>query len=458
MTLSEFIESCNGLFCPGQKGLVAVSGGVDSTVLCDLMHQAGFPFAIAHCNFHLRPGDCDRDEQFVRQLAVHYGVEVHVAQFQAESYAKEHGFSIEEAARKLRYDFFEEIYAQKQGEHDGFAYIATAHHRDDATETFFINLLRGTGIAGLHGIRPRNGHVVRPLLPFGRDEIEDFARQHGLRYVEDCTNDSLVYRRNQIRHRLMPLLRELSPGIDATMQRNMARLRDVECVYRRAVDKLREDVVTVNGDVASIRIEDIMALEPRRTLLFELLSPYGFNGAVVDDLLRCLGQGCTSTGRTFLSASHRVVVDRDCVLIASRGVGGGGECFVVGRADVPSDGEGLLRLGDGLAMRFGVRTDVVSCKVPCEVALFDADALRWPLEVRHWRAGDRLRPFGMRGRRLVSDLLTERKLSRLQKERVWVVCDAEGEVLWVAGLRASGLCAVKEGTSRVLRLRLEGVI
>ena len=279
MTLNGFIESCNGLFCRGQKGLVAVSGGVDSSVLCELMHRAGFAFAMAHCNFHLRPGDCDRDERCVRGLEVRYGVEVHVAQFDTEDYAREHGYSVEEAARKLRYDFFVGVM-----DREGLDYVATAHHRDDATETFFINLLRGTGIAGLHGIRPRNGHVVRPLLSFGRDEIEDFARQHGLRYVEDCTNDSLVYRRNQIRHRLMPLLRELSPGIDATMQRNMARLRDVECVYRRAVDKLREDVVTVNGDVASIRIEDIMALEPRRTLLFELLSPYGFNGAVVDDL------------------------------------------------------------------------------------------------------------------------------------------------------------------------------
>ena len=226
------------LFPTGQQVLLAVSGGIDSVVLTHLMHSAGYPFAIAHCNFHLRPGDCDRDETFVRQLAATYAVPIHVAQFDTASHAASHHQSIEQAARQLRYEYFEQLRLQH-----GYAAILTAHHRDDSTETFFLNLLRGTGLAGLHGILPVQGHIVRPLLPFGRSDIEAYAAQHRLTHVEDSTNASLDYLRNQVRHRLLPLLRELQPAADHTLQQTILHLQSTERLYQALLAPLQQQLV-----------------------------------------------------------------------------------------------------------------------------------------------------------------------------------------------------------------------
>ena len=204
----EFIKK-EHLLVEGQRVLLAVSGGRDSVAMCELMSLAGFAFGIAHCNFHLRPGDCDRDEEFVLRLAKKYNVPCYVREFDTVSYASQHSLSIEEAARQLRYGFFDEI-AKKES----YSAISTAHHRDDAIETFFINLLRGTGISGLHGIKPRNGIVVRPMLAFGRNEIDDFVQEHGLKYVDDYTNMQAIYLRNKIRLNLIPLLREIQPSFE----------------------------------------------------------------------------------------------------------------------------------------------------------------------------------------------------------------------------------------------------
>ena len=226
------------LFPTGQEVLIAVSGGIDSVVLSHLMHSAGYPFAIAHCNFHLRPSDCDRDEDFVRRLAASYGVPVHVAQFDTRTHAANHHQSIEQAARNLRYDFFEQL---RQQHH--YAAILTAHHRDDSTETFFLNLLRGTGIAGLHGILPIQGHIVRPLLPFSRSDIEAYAAQQHLSHVEDSTNASLDYLRNQVRHRLLPLLRELQPAADSTLQQTVLNLQYTEQLYLALLAPIRQQLI-----------------------------------------------------------------------------------------------------------------------------------------------------------------------------------------------------------------------
>ncbi len=245
------------LFPPGQTVLLAVSGGRDSVVMAHLFHRAGIPFEIAHCNFHLRPGDCDRDEAFVRQLAAAYGVACHVASFDTRAVAAATGESIEQAARRLRYEFFARIITHNNSKlktHNSklITLLATAHHRDDSVETFFLNLFRGTGIAGLHGIRPRTElktqnskpiTVVHPMLSFGRADIDDYVRRHGLEYVEDYTNSELDARRNRIRHQLMPLLRELYPSVDATMQANIGRLHDTELIYRAYIDELRQRLI-----------------------------------------------------------------------------------------------------------------------------------------------------------------------------------------------------------------------
>lgn len=382
------------LFSQRDEVLLAVSGGRDSALLAHLMHEAGFRFTIAHCNFHLRPGDCDRDEAFVRRLAESYGVPCHVAQFDTRAVAADSGESIEEAARRLRYEYFASLNSQ-------FHIVATAHHRDDSVETFFLNLFRGTGIAGLHGIRPvsqlrvndRVLTVVHPLLPFSRAEIDAYVEARGLAYVEDYTNALLDARRNRIRLQLLPLLRELYPSVDATMEANMQRLADVGEVYRRYVDDLRARVIhkyesrlpSLPVEIYAVALSDIKTLDPQRTLLFELLRPYGFNAAVVDDILATRG-----TGRLFYSPTHVAELHRQQLLVAPICDPGTNSSFLIHHSS---------------------------------------------FTVRPWRPGDRFRPKGMNGTRLVSDFLKDLHLSRIERQYVMVQTAPDGTIRSVVGLR-----------------------
>ena len=385
----QFVDEQH-LFPSGQMVLLAVSGGRDSVAMFDLCRRAGIPFAVAHCNFHLRPGDCDRDQQFVADLAASHDVPFHTADFDTHAVAAATGQSIEEAARSLRYAFFADLCRRH-----AYPCVATAHHADDSVETFFLNLFRGTGIDGLHGIRPLSElkmqneelRIIRPLLCFSRADIDAYVDARGLAYVEDSTNAELDARRNRIRHRLMPLLRELYPSVDATMQANIARLSDVGEVYRAYVDDLRARVIhkydsrlpSLPVAVQAIALSDIQALNPRRTLLFELLRPYGFNAATVDDILAARG-----TGRLFYSATHVAELHRGQLLIAPQ-------------SQLP--------------------------------------ASHHQPSTRPWRPGDRFRPKGMRGSRLVSDFLKDLHLSRIERQYVMVSVDADGVIRSVIGLR-----------------------
>ncbi len=425
------------LFAEGQQVLLAVSGGRDSVTLCHLVAHAKIPFAIAHCNFHLRPGDCDRDEAFVRRLAQDYGVPCYVAQFDTHKYALENKLSIEEAARKLRYDFFE-----RQRQAIGFQLIATAHHRDDTIETFLINLLRGTGIAGLHGIPLRNGHIVRPLLPFGRKEIDDYVSRQGLEYVEDCTNSQTLYLRNRIRLQLMPLLRQLSPSFDSVMEGNMSRLADAAQIYQSHFERIRTLLLHPDGEGYSIDIDELKSLSPLKTSLFELLRPFGFSSSVVDEVVAALD---SQSGKQFYSSSHLLVKDRSSLLIMP----------VRGNADtleytVFPDGDNI-QLPIPLRFETAVAT-TTRFRLPSNEACFDLDRIALPLTLRHWRHGDRFIPFGMKGSRLVSDLFSDLKLSLNEKKSTWILCDAGGTILWVVGLRASATAAVTPSTKRILKV------
>lgn len=428
------------LIAAGQQVLLAVSGGRDSVVMADLMARAGQAFAIAHCNFHLRPGDCDRDEQFVRGLAEGYGVRCFVAQFDTEAYAQSHKLSVEEAARVLRYDFFEKVRMR-----EGFDWAATAHHRDDATETFFINLLRGTGIAGLHGIRPRNGYVIRPMLCFGREDIDRYVQRRGVAFVEDSTNAQPIYLRNRIRQQLIPLLRDLSSSFDMTMQDTMEHLREAELIYRDAVEQQRRQLLHVTSTAIQIDIKGLRCQPALSTLLFELLRPYGFSSAVTAQIVDSLdGQ----SGLQFFSPTHKLIKDRDVLLVVPLDATAENS-----RYTVEASCEALTEPLSLQMERLDVENAVL--KVPCSVACFDYDRLRFPLHLRHWQRGDRFQPYGMNGTRLVSDLFTDAKLSREAKSHSWLLCDAEDRILWVVGLRAAAVAVVTRSTKQVYRITLK---
>ena len=419
------------LFPTGQEVLLAVSGGIDSVVLAHLMHSAGFPYAIAHCNFHLRPDDCDRDEAFVRALARDYGVAIHVAQFQTGEYARQHGLGTEDAARRLRYDWF----ARLCGEH-GYPALLTAHHRDDSNETFFLNLLRGTGLTGLHGILPVNGIVVRPLLPFSRAEIEEYALSQGLSHVEDFTNASLLYRRNQVRHRLLPLLRELQPTADSSVARTVDNLQSVERLYMAMLQPIRQQMLTVLPD-GTLRLSlDFSSVLPGdrsgtvgTQLLFELLRPYGFNAAAAASIL-----AADTPGRTFRSSSHMAVLDRGFLLISP----------LQGKAQEPLPGLQIQPLS-------AAQSFPNPRALPPDQMLLDADTVVLPLSLRHWREGDRFQPLGMPGcSQLLSDYFSDHKYSLLDKQRQLLLVDADDRILWIVGHRTSHHCRVTPDSQRLL--------
>ncbi len=424
------------LFAEGRQVLLAVSGGRDSVVLCDLVARTGQPFAIAHCNFHLRGDESNRDEAFVRQLAAGYGVRCFVAQFDTEAVARERGLSVEAAARQLRYGFFEQLRCS-----EGFDVVATAHHRDDSTETFFINLLRGTGIGGLHGIRPRNGNVVRPLLPFSRDEINAYVAERHLSFVDDHTNSEPIYLRNKIRLQLMPLLRELMPSVDAVMERNIAHLADAEQLFDQRVEELRKALLHTDGEGTTyVDIASLQRVAPLRTVLFELLRPYGFSEAVVAEVLLALnGQ----PGAQWLSADWRLIKDRRRLLLYPRKA-----ARVAAVDDIK--GEGLWHLGGADFQLHMLAEPPASLRLPPGKACFDAAAIKFPLHLRHWREGDRFRPFGMNGSRLLSNYFIDNKFSLQQKEDVWLLCDVDDTILWIVGHRASTIAPITAHTRQVI--------
>lgn len=420
------------LFPTGQQVLLAVSGGVDSVVLAHLMHCAGFPFAIAHCNFHIRPIDCDRDEQFVRSLAQKYNVPIHVAQFDTLAYSSQHHLCVEDAARKLRYAFFDTI-ARDQG----YAAVLTAHHRDDSNETFFINLLRGTGLSGLHGILPVNGNLVRPLLPFSRIDIEKYASANGLSHVEDTTNASFEYRRNQIRHLLLPLLRQIQPSSDFSIHQTIQNLQGVENLYQALLSPLRSQYVSQSDDGTvriSLRFPTNM---PSKQLLFELLRPFGYNISDVADIL-----SSDQPGRQFYSSTHVAILDRHALLLRP-----------------------LDSLNNHAQLSFSINLESISDfpsysdllfhlkSLSSDQAVFDADKVSLPLTLRHWINGDRFQPLGMaKGTQLVSDYFSDHKFDFFSKHNQYLLVDSKGLILWIVGHRTSHAARVTPSTSCLLRV------
>lgn len=413
------------LFSDREEVLLAVSGGKDSVTLCDLMHRSQYRFAIAHCNFNLREGDCDRDEHFVRNLAKGCNVPVHVVSFDTVAEAAANGESIEEAARRLRYSYFKDLCRQF-----GYSCVATAHHRDDSTETFFINLLRGTGITGLHGILPKMNNVVRPMLCFSRKEIDEYVQSNGLHWVEDCTNATLEYTRNRVRHQLMPLLRQLSPNIDNIMESNIANLVEAEEIYHKYVDNACSNLLHQLPDGGYyIEIRDIDVLSPRKTILYELICkpPFCFSKSTLTALLDVLHG---ESGKQFYSASYRMLKDRTRVFIYP---------LNSGHNQMPE-----------ISVDVVDRISVGTLKCTATKALFDAEKVAQPISLRRWKPGDRFVPFGMKGSRLVSDFLKDKHLSLIEKEKVWVLTDAEDRILWIVGMRADGRCAVSDNTTSIL--------
>ena len=397
-----------------------------------ILKRLGYQLEAVHCNFRLRGEESDRDENFVRELCNKEDVQLHLIHFDTETYASVHQVSIEMAARELRYRYFEQL-RQDIGAEE----VCVAHHQDDAVETLLMNLVRGTGIHGLTGIRPRNGHVVRPLLCVNRMEIEAYLHALGQPFVTDSTNLVPDVVRNKLRLQVLPLLRDINPAASANIAKTARRMADVETLYDLTVQRMANEV-TSDGVVD---VEALLQLPAPESVLYELLMPKGFTSAQVEQVFGCLtGQ----SGREFSSATHEAVVDRGRLIVEERRE-------AMSTMKIPETG--TYQYAENQKVRFCEKAEV-SVSKQADRATLDAEKVRFPLTVRPVQQGDRFQPFGMEGSRLVSDYLTDRKYSVFKKRRQLVVADANGTIVWLVSERVDQRFAVSAATQRVLEIQL----
>ncbi|MEI6764206.1 MAG: tRNA lysidine(34) synthetase TilS [Bacteroidota bacterium] len=437
--LKEYIRS-QQLFAVGQRVLLAVSGGIDSSVLAQLFHTAGFSYGIAHCNFQLRGKESDEDEKFVETMAGIYGVPFFCKRFDTLSYASKSGISTQMAARDLRYAWFTELL-----ENENYRCIATAHHLDDQIETFFINMLRGSGISGLHGILSKQGTVIRPLLFAWRNDIEKHALKNQVPYREDQSNKESHYLRNKIRNKLLPLVKEICPEYRSILTTNIKQLRDAEIIYNAAI-AAASGIIIKKEDQFVIPVKQLLLLEPLRTYLFELLKPYNFSTSVVDDILKNIERG---SGKKFFSPTHRLISDREQLIITRLQIDEL-ESVVF---EIP---EGAASIEHPLRLSMQRVWTGKNYQVQREknIATLDKNKLIFPLVIRKWKTGDTFYPFGMKGKKKVSDYFTDHKFSLADKENVWLLCSGK-DIVWIIGHRMDDRFKITTETKTGLKIKVE---
>ena len=416
------------LLNPSELYIVALSGGADSVALLLLLKNAGFNVHAAHCNFRLRGAESDRDEVFCVELCHRLGVELHRVHFDTREYAELHKVSIEMAARELRYRWFEQL-----REDIGAAGICVAHHRDDSVENVILNMVRGTGVHGLVGIRPRNGYVLRPLLCVSRDEIEGFLTSCGQKYITDSTNLEDEATRNKVRHHIIPELQQLN----GKALENILRMTERMAAVEELLDAYKAQTIVRKEDVIAIRKLDVL----NDYLLYELLADYGFNSAQASQI--CDSMRADSVGSVFSSADYDLLVDRECLLVEPH-------LEPMKPFVIPETGTYILDEKHKIRVESGA---FEVSKDPL-VATLDASKVHFPLTVRRAEEGDWMVPFGMSGRKLLSDMMTDLKKSIFDKRKQIVVTDNQGVIIWAVGLRVSQNVAILSNDLLVPVLRL----
>lgn len=428
----DFIEK-NKLFGPNDKILAAVSGGMDSVLLTHLLHAAGFNFGIAHCNFQLRSAEADTDQQFVSNLAQQLGVPFHTIQFDTKAFAAGKKISIQMAARELRYQWFAQI-SQQQGYH----VIALAHHQNDAIETILLNLTRGTGIAGMHGILPKNGQLVRPLLFLNRDEIQDIISKEHLGYVEDSSNASVKYARNKLRHEVIPKLRELNPSLEETFEHNLNHFRNLEILLQQRLDELRQKLFILHNDEIHIPVNEVKNLNPQAFLLFGLLQEYGFNESTVEDIISALDK---HSGRIFESAGFSLVLDRQKLILSKK----------------QSETPGVVNISQNdhevhyQNYRLNILHDdspLIIKDNPMAVSI-DSELLIYPLTLRQWQQSDYFYPLGMKTKKKLSDFFIGEKVPLHEKKQIPLLLNGNNDIMWIGGYRSDNRYKVSAKTKKV---------
>ena len=419
--VKEFIEK-EDLFSKQDKILVALSGGADSVALTRILITLGYHCEAAHCNFELRGEESDRDEDFVRNFCRSLNIKCHSIHFETRRYAAQQSISIEMAARELRYNWFSKICEESDCQ-----VVAVAHHKDDSVETMLLNLIRGTGINGLLGIRPKNGNVVRPLLCASRQEVVAYLHRMNQTYVTDSTNLEDEYTRNKIRLNLLPLMEEINPSVKDGLVKTASYLNDISKVYQQAI-KESIDRIFITPE-KEISIEKLMNEPAPQALLFEVLSPLGFNSTQVEEVYGSLnGQ----PGKRFISSQWQVVKDRDLLLIE--------------KVKTANDKPQIIFEEVLFTKEFVIPKDK-------NTACFDANKFKGIISIRKWEKGDYFIPFGMKGKKLVSDFMTDSKFSLLKKEQQWVL-SCNDQIAWLIGERTDNRFRIDDSTQKVIIAKL----
>ncbi len=434
-------------FLKDKKLLVSISGGIDSVVLTTILHKMKFDISLVHCNFMLRGKESNKDELFVKQLAEKMQINCYTEKFDTNKFATENGISTQMAARDLRYVYFDEIV-----EKNNLDYLITAHQKDDIIETFIINLTRGTGLDGLTGIREVNGNIVRPLLPFTRNEILVYATRNNIQWREDSSNSSIKYVRNKIRHRVVPVLKELNPSLLETFDKTLENLKETRQIVDNCVEEKREIIVKNVKNKMLFNIPELLKLKNPKSYLYEFLKEFGFTEW--EDVYNLLN---AQTGKQVFSKMHRLIKDRDeLILLKIPKETSENESFKIEKStkkikyplnlkfkiiDVPFD----QKNENNIFIDELILNDKNTISI-------DFEKIQFPLTIRKWEKGDYFYPIGLKGKKKLSKFFKDEKLSISDKENVWLLCSQE-KIIWVIGKRLDDRFKISNSTSKILRIK-----
>ncbi len=436
---SFLAEECN--VKTGQKILVAFSGGADSLALLHMLTKMDIEVFAAHCNFNLRGEESDADERFVQTFCADHHVKLFLKSFDTKGYSKEKGISIEMAARDLRYAWFQELASCEK-----FDWIATGHHKDDSIETFFLNLVRGTGVKGLTGIKAVTDNIIRPLLDFSRSDLETYCNENQLQYRTDSSNLESIYNRNKIRNEILPLFRSINPSFGDTMLNNMSRLSQVSDFLSDSIKEIKKDYVVEQDDTVLISLSHVTDFKNQQLVLFELLHPYGFNGTVVSEVVEAIKQNVS--GKQFYSSEYRLIKDRQNLIILPYKKDDSDAVYYISSDEEFTDHPIHLKIEKD------INADDFKIDKSLNVAQFDQDLLEYPLSIRRWKQGDDFRPLGMKNFKKLSDYFIDAKFSIQQKEEAWLMLSGN-DIIWIIGSRTDDRYKITPKTKYITKFIVE---
>lgn len=438
--LKKLINTVNAhaLLAKGQEVLVAVSGGVDSMVLLHALYKAGYKCTAAHVNFCLRGNESDKDEALVKEYTQKLNVPCLSISFDTTTFAKENKLSIEMAARQLRYDWFSKVCSEK-----GITAVAVGHHKDDQVETFFMNLVRGSGLKGLSGIRYKNNMLVRPLLDVNRTEILNYAKTENIPWREDESNKDDSFQRNKYRLSILPEIKQINPGLDETIIRTLKKMKEGNQIISRYVELWSGMYLKEEDNTIYIPILPLKESDGPSTVLHELISPYGYNESQIEDII---AQMEDASGKIFYAGNKRLIIDRFELILTN--LEENSATFTIG--------EDLNTEHLPIKLQLSKRIPNTSEKIPSSKnkVWFDAAQLSFPLTLRKWDKGDTFRPFGMKGSKKLSDYFIDEKLSQLEKEQAWVLCSSE-RIIWLVGYRTDDRVKISSYTTVIIEAILK---